>query len=345
MSDGLQARAAESNLESAVLRADNLTVAVGGGEVVRGVSFAVERGEVFGLVGESGSGKTMTALAMLGLPPPGAAIVGGRALIDGENLAAMPDWKARAMRGRRVALIPQEPLTALNPVMRVGEQIVEAILCHEKTSRRAAAARTLDLLAQARMAEPARCAAAYPHELSGGMRQRALIAMALSCRPSVLIADEPTTALDATVQLQILSLLAELRETLGMAVLLITHDFGVVAALAARAAVMYDGRIVECAPTADLLAAPSHPYTWGLLRCIPRPDAFGKPLPAIPAAVESAAAKNSGCDFAPRCEFARRRCAEQKPDLEWSENRRAARRCFFPVDNLQSPTVEMTSGQ
>src|SRR5437867_5202989 len=242
-----------------------------GGEAraVDGVSFALDAGRVLGLVGESGCGKSVTALSLMRLVPPPGRIVGGQVRFDGRDLLLLPERDMRAVRGAGLAMIFQEPMTSLNPVFTVGSQIAEAVRLHRAVSRRAAWNRAVELLTEVGIADPVRRARDYPHQLSGGMRQRVMIAIAISCEPRVLIADEPTTALDVTIQAEILDLLAELRERHGMAVVLITHDLGVVAEQADEVAIMYAGRIVEHASVLDIFERPLHPYTPALLRSMP----------------------------------------------------------------------------
>jgi oligopeptide/dipeptide ABC transporter ATP-binding protein len=292
---------------------------------VNDVSFALGEGETLGIVGESGSGKTMLALALMGLEPPGArregeawlyaaSRNGNRPEASGTNLVDAAPAEMRALRGRRIAMIFQEPMTALNPVMRVGAQIEEAIRVHERGLDRAEIRRrTLDALERAAVPEPARRARQYPHQLSGGLRQRAMIAMALAADPGVLIADEPTTALDATVQRQILELLATLRRELKLSLLFITHDLGVVAQVADRIAVMYAGRIVEEGSVSEVLRRPAHPYTEGLLRAAPR--LAREKLVPIPGAVPALDALPPGCAFAPRCPKRVAECDTALPEL------------------------------
>jgi oligopeptide/dipeptide ABC transporter ATP-binding protein len=270
---------------------------------VRGLSYTIERGETLGLVGESGSGKSVSALSILGLLPKRVSkISAGSARFDGQELIGMPEEKLRRIRGARIAMIFQDPLSSLNPVLTIGRQITEALETHRGMDRKGSRKRAVELLDLVGIPAASRRIDDYPHQFSGGMRQRAMIAMALSCEPSLLIADEPTTALDVTIQAQILSLLARLREELGMAVLLITHDLGVVAGFADRLAVMYAGRLVELGPTEELLAGPSHPYTIGLLKSLPRLD---QPRQAALTPIEGSppdlAADLIGCPFAPRC--------------------------------------------
>ncbi|MBX9629171.1 MAG: ABC transporter ATP-binding protein [Burkholderiales bacterium] len=297
-------------------------------KAVDGVSFDIAAGETLALVGESGCGKSVTAFSILRLiaDPPGR-IVGGSIWLNGDDLLAMTDAQMRAVRGNRIAMIFQEPMTALNPVFSIGEQIVEAVLQHRALDRKAAWRRTVELLERVRIPDAARRAHEYPHRLSGGLRQRAMIAMALACEPKLLIADEPTTALDVTIQAQILDLLGELKRDTGMGVLLITHDLGVVAQHAQRVAVMYAGRIVEQAPIGDLFANPQHPYTRGLLASIPKGGGVSDRLTEITGMVPALTAMPRGCAFQPRCPLAFERCDRERPELSSVvANRRVA--CF-----------------
>ena len=313
------------------LEARGLSVSLaGGGEAVRGASFEIGRGEAVGMVGESGCGKSMTALAVMGLLPDAARVSGGQVLMDGEDLLALPARERRRRMGGGIAMVFQEPMTSLNPVYRVGDQIVESIAQDAGIGRRAARARAEELLEMVRMPRPAERLRAYPHELSGGQRQRVMIAIALARRPRVLVADEPTTALDATVQARILALLDDLRRELGMSLLLITHDFGVVAAVVSRVLVMYCGQVVESAPVNELLRAPRHPYALGLMRCIPRPESGADRLPSIPGRALSPSERDGGCAFSQRCFRAEDRCRREEPELRQIGPRREAR-CFFPV--------------
>jgi oligopeptide/dipeptide ABC transporter ATP-binding protein len=282
---------------------------------VDGVSFTVREAETLALVGESGCGKTVTALSVLRLIEPPGCIEAGEVWLGGRDLLRLTPRQMRTVRGGEVAMVFQDPLGALNPVMRVGAQIAEAVQAHGRWTRRAAAARARELLARVGIPAPAERAAAYPHQLSGGLRQRVLIAMALAAEPRLLIADEPTTALDATSQTQIVRLLDELRREAGLAVLLITHDLGLVAELADQVAVMYAGRIVEEARVEALFDEPRHPYTAGLFASQPRLAAPGTRLAAIPGEVPSIFAWPAGCRFRPRCPLAVERCSAVDPVL------------------------------
>jgi peptide/nickel transport system ATP-binding protein len=291
-------------------------------KAVDGVSLALEEGETVALVGESGCGKSVTAVSILGLVPnPPGRIVGGEILFEGRDLLALDHRSLRAVRGNRIGMIFQEPMTSLNPVFTIGNQIVEAIEQHRPVKRKAARSRAAELLELVGLVDPNRLLDEYPHRLSGGMRQRAMIAMALSCEPKLLIADEPTTALDVTTQAQILELLNTLQQRLRMAMLIITHDLGVVAKTARRVAVMYAGRKVEEASVADLLARPLHPYTQGLLASLPDPerelDGKDKPgrLKEIPGMVPSLHDLPMGCAFAPRCPLAYEGCRSAPIEL------------------------------
>ncbi|MBP2682040.1 MAG: oligopeptide/dipeptide transporter, ATPase subunit [Deltaproteobacteria bacterium] len=269
-----------------------------------GVSFSVAPGETVGLVGESGCGKTVTALAVLRLlQSPPAIVESGEIVFRGEDLLALPEKRMCAVRGKAISMIFQEPMSSLNPVLTVGEQVAEVFTAHKVCGKREAAEQAVEWLRKVHMPDPARRAREYPHQMSGGMRQRAMIAMALALEPALLIADEPTTALDVTIQAQILSLLRELREREKMAVLLITHDLGVVHDFADRTAIMYLGRIVEIAPTHGLFADPVHPYTQGLLASLPGKRTGEKRLPSIPGTVPDLSGVPPGCPFADRCPF------------------------------------------
>ncbi len=317
-----------------LLAVRELTVAFpfgdGWAEVVRGASFDVGRGEFVGLVGESGSGKSVTALAVLRLVPPPGEIRGGSIRLDGRDLLGLDEPAMREVRGGSIGLVFQEPMTALDPVVAVGAQIVEAIRIHRPLGRREARSEALHLLELVAMPDAASRLADYPHQLSGGQRQRALLAMALAAGPRLLIADEPTTALDVTIQAQILDLLQRLRQELGLAVLLITHDLAVIAETCDRVVVLYAGQVVEEGPIAPLFANPAHPYTRGLLAAVPvlgRPAPRGA-LPTIPGQVPVAGRLPSGCAFHPRCPEVMPHCSERVPPAyELGGGRRA--RCFL----------------
>ena len=310
-----------------VLQVDDLRTyfytRVGLVKAVDGVSFSLWRGETLAIVGESGCGKSVTALSLMRLvaDPPGRT-VGGAVRLDGIDLLGLDAAAMRQIRGKEISMIFQEPMTSLNPVMTIGRQISEALMLHGAASRKSARARTLEMLQLVGIPEPVQRVKEYPHQLSGGMRQRAMIAMALACNPKVLIADEPTSALDVTIQAQILELMASLRHKLGTAVILITHDLGVVAETADRVIVMYAGRKVEEAAVDELFAQPLHPYTRGLMRSIPRlalmrnETASAGRLQEIPGTVPALSALPKGCAFAPRCEFASDICRREFPPYE-----------------------------
>ena len=291
--------------------------AQGEARAVDGISLTLDPGHTLGLVGESGCGKTMTALSILRLTPPSGRVVAGEIHFDGRNLLALREADMRRVRGNAIAMIFQEPMSSLNPVFTVGNQIAEAVRLHQGLTRRAARNKAIEMLALVEISEPERRVDEYPHQLSGGMRQRVMIAMALSCHPRVLIADEPTTALDVTIQAQILDLLAGLQRRLGMALILVTHDLGIVAERADEVAIMYAGRIVERTSVSAIFARPLHPYTRGLLRCIPKVGAEkARRLEAIPGMVPDLLCLPSGCHFCDRCPSAVDRCAETDPVLE-----------------------------
>jgi peptide/nickel transport system ATP-binding protein len=288
---------------------------------VDGVSYNLARGETLGVVGESGCGKSITALSILRLiPSPPGRIVGGEVRFEGRNLLDRTEAEMRALRGKDISMIFQEPMTSLNPVLTIGRQIAETLALHERLNWRAALDRAVGMLRLVHIPEAERRIKQYPHQLSGGMRQRVMIAMALSCNPKVLIADEPTTALDVTIQAQILELIQELKEKLGTAVILITHDLGVVAETAQRVVVMYAGRKVEEAAVEDLFEMPLHPYTRGLMAAVPRLGSAiedrGRRLAEIPGTVPSLTGLQKGCSFAPRCSFATDRCRAEFPPIE-----------------------------
>jgi peptide/nickel transport system ATP-binding protein len=290
---------------------------------VDGVSLDLKRGETLGIVGESGCGKSVLSLSIMGLVPPEAGrIVGGSVKFEGRELTALSEREMRRIRGNRISMIFHEPMTSLNPVETVGEQIAESLRIHQHLGSRAAWERAIEMLSLVNIADPAQRAREYPHQLSGGMRQRVMIAMALACNPQVLIADEPTTALDVTIQAQILNLMLELKQRLGTAIVLITHDLGVVAETAQRVIVMYAGRKVEETSVAQLFRNPLHPYTRGLMNSIPRRTASGRRgdirgrLEEIAGTVPSLREEIRGCAFAPRCRFAVERCSLARPPLQ-----------------------------
>ena len=304
-----------------------------------GVDLHVNPGETLGIVGESGSGKTMTALSLMGLLPQGGKVSSGSIILDGQDLTKMPLHLKRKMRGTKVGMIFQDPLTSLNPTMKIGLQVCEPLRVHEKLSKRAALARAVEILKRVGMPRPEVVINNYPHQLSGGMRQRVMIAMALVCKPRILIADEPTTALDVTTQMQILDLIDELRDEYKMGVILITHDLGVVAGHTDRVAVMYAGRIVETAPTKTLFTEPKHRYTSSLMAALPeRALAAGTKLFSIPGAPPSLTNLPKGCRFAARCLWATDECRAGYPDLSGDENHTFS--CFHPVqEGDESPAV------
>ncbi len=297
-----------------LLEVQDLSVSFGSLQAVRGVSFSLARGETLAVVGESGSGKSALAMALTGLNRSLGAAIGGRVLFEGRDLLSLSERSLRAVRGAEVAMIFQDALSALNPCETVGAQIAETIRLHERVSRAGARARAARLLAEVGLPDPEARLDLYPHEFSGGQRQRVLIAMALACEPKLLIADEPTTALDVTVQAQILSLLSSLQRRRGMGILFISHDLGAVAGITDRVGVMYAGRLVEIGPAADIYAAPRHPYTAGLLASVARVDQpRADRLPSIPGAPPDPRRPIRGCAFAPRCARALPACAELPP--------------------------------
>jgi peptide/nickel transport system ATP-binding protein len=300
------------------------------------VSFTLDRGELVALVGESGCGKSLTGLSIPGLLPTGAEIGAGSSVrYDGAELTRLDEKQLRPYRGQRIAMIFQDPMASLNPVMRVGEQIAEAITAHRTVPTDTVRARVRELLVEVGIADPDARARSYPHQLSGGMRQRIMIAMALAGEPGVLIADEPTTALDVTVQAQILELLDRLRAARGMAVLLITHDLGIVAGRADRVLVMYAGRIVEAAPTPLLFSHPDHPYTKGLFGSIPRLDATAARLSPIPGSVPRPDQWPTGCRFNPRCPWRVEKCTRERPPLAPVERVDHPAACWVAQGNIE----------
>ncbi|MCU0818357.1 MAG: ABC transporter ATP-binding protein [Beijerinckiaceae bacterium] len=324
---------------SNLLAVEDLTVSFAtpqGGRVlaVDGLSFTLEAGKTLGIVGESGSGKSVTSLAIMGLLPKGVAKVGGKIAFHDENLLEAAPNRLRDLRGDRMAMIFQEPMTSLNPSHRIGDQIAEAVIRHRGWPAEKAWAHAIEMLRKVRIPEPESRAASYPHNLSGGMRQRVMIAMALACDPELLIADEPTTALDVTIQAQILDLLQDLRRETGAAVILITHDLGVVAEVVDDVLVMYAGQVVERARVADLFTMPQHPYTLGLLGSLPRLDHRRERLAAIPGAVPDMSNPPPGCRFAARCPFVDTKCRAEAPPLAAVGPGRLTRCWKAPLERL-----------
>jgi peptide/nickel transport system ATP-binding protein len=324
-------RATEPTATSPLLEVAGLSVTIGtpAGPLaaVRSISFDIRRGETVCLVGESGCGKSMTALAIMGLLPRAARRSADRLMFAGQNLSTAPAKALARLRGDRMAMIFQEPMTALNPAWTIGEQLIEVHRRHKRQGNAIARARAIDLLGRVGIADPSGRLGQYPHQLSGGLRQRVMIAMALMCEPDLLVADEPTTALDVTIQAQILRLLADLQRELGIALLLITHDLGVVARVADRVNVMYAGHIVESATATELFARPRHPYTRGLIACLPQPgltERRGQPLGTIPGVVPSLIGVSRGCAFRSRCGEAIAACTADVPVASPSGSHRVA---------------------
>jgi len=305
--------------ESRLLSIDNLTISFqrdsGDFRAVDGVSLDIGRGEILGLVGESGSGKSMTALATLDLIPQPGCVTGGRVIFDGQDIAGLGADDLLTFRGGRIGMIFQEPMTALNPTFTVGSQISEALQLHSDVTNQEARTRAIDFMTRVGFQDASLRYDSYPHQLSGGMRQRAMIAMALICEPELLIADEPTTALDATVQAQILDLLLEMREELNLAILFISHNLAVVSAISDRVAIMYAGKIMEVLPARELANGARHPYTTGLLETLPSMDKRGQRLPVLEGILTDTDRLRTGCPFAPRCSAALSVCTETMPDL------------------------------
>ena len=287
----------------------------GAAKVLDRVTFGIGEGETFGLVGETGCGKTVTALAILGLLPRTARIRAGEIRFQGRDLRAATAAEMDRIRGARIAMVFQDPATSLNPLFRVGDQVARVVIIHEGVDRAAAERRVVDLFGRVGLPDPEAMLRRYPHELSGGMQQRVMISMALSCRPKLLIADEPTTAVDVTLQAQILDLLIQLKRDFGLSMLLITHNLGVVAETCDRVGVMYAGTVAEVAATRDLFREPLHPYTQSLLRAVPQVRARGESLKAIPGIVPSLIDPPGGCRYHPRCDFAMATCARRRPEL------------------------------
>ena len=333
-----------------LLRVENLTVHFdtedGIVKAVDGISYELARGRVLGIVGESGSGKSVSSSTIMGLTRGSNARISGRAVFAGRDLIAMPDSELTELRGDEIAMIFQDPLSSLHPFYRVGAQLVEAVQAHRDVSKAQARDRAIELLGFVGIPEPKRRFDSYPHEFSGGMRQRAMIAMALVNEPDLLIADEPTTALDVTVQAQILELIGRLKDELGMAVIIITHDLGVVAEMSDDVAVMYGGRIVERAPTPRIFAAPEHPYTWGLLRSIPRLDVpRDEPLVPISGQPPSLITLPTGCSFHPRCAYVQPDHRKIDPGLEpVADVPSHAVACLLPVQTRRALWRELRAG-
>ncbi len=326
-----------------MLELRHLTTVLGahGPEILSGVDLTLRSGEVLGVVGESGSGKSMLALSVMGLLPHPIMVRGGQILLQGRDLVRLPAAQMRALRGKDMAMIFQEPMTSLNPVMRVGQQIGEVLRWHLSLQGAAARAEGIALLGRVEMPEPQRQIDAYPHELSGGMRQRVMIAMALAGRPRLLIADEPTTALDVTIQAQILDLVRRLQSDTGMSVLLITHELGVIAEMSDRVAVMYAGRVVEYGTALDIFDRPAHPYTRGLLASRPRISAGAQWLSTIEGTVPALGQMGEGCAFAPRCRLAREACSRVPPLREVGPAHQAA--CVAPFELAPSEIPETSA--
>ncbi len=320
----------------ALLEVDRLGVNFGGFKAVDGVSFAVDAGEVVGVVGESGSGKSVTALALMGLIEAPGQVSAERLAFDGRDLLAMPERERRRMLGRDIAMIFQDPMTSLNPCFTVAFQLMETLRIHEGGSKTALRARALQLLRDVEIPDAERRLDAYPHQLSGGMSQRVMVAMAIACNPRLLIADEPTTALDVTIQAQMLALLLRLQRERGMALVLITHDLGVVAEIAQRVLVMYAGQVVETAAVPRVFEAPRHPYTEALLSALPEHNIGARRLRSMGGMVPGAFDRPAGCLLSPRCPYVQARCRAESPALFGEPG--AAARCFFPLPHA-SPEV------
>lgn len=319
-----------------LLRITDLTLSAGDIELTHSVNLDVHAGEMVGLIGESGCGKSVTALAVLQLlPSPPIRISGGSIRFAGNDLTTLSDRKMNDVRGREISMIFQEPMTSLNPVFTIGDQIAEPLRIHMGLGRKAALSKAADLLDLVGIPSPKAALSRYPHQLSGGQRQRVMIAMAISCEPKLLIADEPTTALDVTVQKQVLDLIGRLQSDLGLGCLLITHDLGVISEVCDRAYVMYAGRVVESRSLPDLLDQPRHRYTEALLKTIPASHEPGADLPAIPGHVPAPGSRPEGCAFAPRCAFAVDQCGSRPPDLSTTEAGSVA--CFNPAARRSPP--------
>ena len=312
-------------------------------KAVDGVSFELYPGETLAIVGESGSGKSVTSLSIMRLLDENGRIIDGKIIYKDKDLTKLSIDEMRKIRGKEIAMIFQEPMVALNPVFTVGDQIIEAMRLHLDISESEAKKEAIELLRKVGIPEPEKRINQYPHELSGGMRQRAMIAMALSCKPSILIADEPTTALDVTIQAQILELMKDLQKEYGMAIIFITHDLGVVAEMADRAVVMYAGRVVEYADVKEIFKNPKHPYTWGLMTSIPRIDKDVERLISIPGVVPDPLHFPSGCRFSNRCFLAKEKCSNEEPPLVEVEKNHFSR-CWF-IDDLEKEKTKVMAGE
>jgi oligopeptide/dipeptide ABC transporter ATP-binding protein len=335
MTSSIPASVTAEPAAAALLSIENLEIRdTQGSPLVEGISFHINRGEALAIVGESGCGKSLTSLAIMGLLPPRLAESRRGAIrFEGEDLTRIPAKALRRLRGNRLSMVFQEPLTALNPLLTIGAQITEVLRTHRNMSARDARTRAIELLTQVRLPDPDRRFHDYPHRLSGGQRQRVTIAMAIACNPALIIADEPTTALDVTVQAQILELLAEIRAETGQSLMLITHDLGVVGQVADRMVVIYAGTVVESGPVAEVLTDPRHPYTAGLLAARPNSSyaETGEEVVDIPGAVPAPNARPSACLFSPRCPRAQAQCRETRPALVAHGSR--AHACFYPLEN------------
>jgi dipeptide transport system ATP-binding protein len=324
----------------ALLEVENLSVGFGAFKAVDGVSIEIDAGEVVGIVGESGSGKSVTALALMGLVDEPGRVGATRLAFDGRDLLTMRASERRQMLGRDIAMIFQDPTTSLNPCFTVAFQLMETLRIHEGGSSKALRARALQLLRDVEIPDAQRRLDAYPHQLSGGMSQRVMVAMALACNPRLLIADEPTTALDVTIQAQMLALLLKLQRERGMALMLITHDLGVVAEIAQRVMVMYAGQVVETAPVPQIFDAPHHPYTEALLSALPEHNTGARRLRSMGGMVPGAFDRPSGCLLAPRCPYAQPRCRAERPALDDAPGQLGGRvRCFFPLNRSTGVTT------
>ena len=315
-----------------LLEISNMEVCYSGKPVVRDLSLTIEPGEILGIVGESGCGKSVTSLSVMRLLARNSKISNGEVILNGHDLLKEDKKGMRKVRGREVAMIFQEPMNSLNPCMRIETQLTEAILLHNDFSKEQAHQRAVDVLKSVGIPEPEMTLKSYPHQLSGGMCQRVMIAMAMSCEPDLLIADEPTTALDVTIQAQILELMEDIRAKRNTGILMITHDLGVVAEMCSRVVVMYAGRIVEEASVEDLFANPKHPYTQGLIASVPKLGSGVSSLPSIPGSVPDLSVMPQGCKFAPRCKYATDICRQQEPELQTTADGRRCR-CHH-TDNL-----------